>query len=190
MVNSFISVVRSTTVEDRQSNPNNADIHSLGFLQFHLPSSQSINRPNSCFHHYLRLSQGWLHLRGRVLRVPRREDPLHHPQHPHSGPMQLTLPGKPWLHFFHPLWPWGLPLVQLLRSLLLLRHLALVLGQRWANSVLRTEYEYEYYSVAQKWPNTNTNIIRFPKNDRIRIRILFRYPEMTEYEYKYHSAYQ
>ena len=45
--------------------------------------------------------------------------------------------------------------------------------QRWANSVLMTEYEYEYYSVSQKWPNTNTNIIRLPKNDRIRIRILF-----------------
>ena len=44
-----------------------------------------------------------------------------------------------------------------------------------------TEYEYEYYSVSQKWPNTNTNIIRSPKNDRIRIRILFGYPEMTEY---------
>ena len=23
-----------------------------------------------------------------------------------------------------------------------------------------TEYEYEYYSAFQKWPNTNTNIIR------------------------------
>ena len=48
-----------------------------------------------------------------------------------------------------------------------------------------TEYEYEYYSISQKWPNTNTNIIRFPKNDRI--RILFGYPQMTEYEYEYHS---
>ena len=72
--------------------------------------------------------------------------------------------------------------------------------QRWANSVLMTEYEYEYYlasqkglnmntniirllkiteyeyeyySVSRKWPNTNTNIIRLPKKDRIRIRILF-----------------
>ena len=32
-----------------------------------------------------------------------------------------------------------------------------------------TEYEYEYYLVSQKWPNKNTNIIRFP--------------QMTEYEY-------
>ena len=45
-------------------------------------------------------------------------------------------------------------------------------NQRWANSVLMTEYEYEYYSIFQKWPNTNTNNIRLSKNDRIRIRIL------------------
>ena len=64
------------------------------------------------------------------------------------------------------------------------------LRQRWANSVLRTEYEYEYYSVAQKWPNTNTNIIRFPKNDRIRIQILFGFPKMTKYEYEYYSVSQ
>ena len=57
------------------------------------------------------------------------------------------------------------------------------LEQRWAYSVLMTEYEYEYYSVSQKRPNTNTSFIRFPKNDRIQIRILFGYPEMTEYEY-------
>ena len=50
-----------------------------------------------------------------------------------------------------------------------------------------TEHEYKYYSVSQKWPNTNTNIIRFPKNDRIRIRILFGYPEMTKYEYYWAS---
>ena len=49
-----------------------------------------------------------------------------------------------------------------------------------------TEYEYEYYSGFQKWPNTNTNIIRLPKNDQIRIRILFGFPKMTEYEYKYY----
>ena len=57
----------------------------------------------------------------------------------------------------------------------------------WANSVLMTEYEYEYeyYSGFQKWPNTNTNIIRLPKNDQIRIRILFGFPKMTEYEYRY-----
>ena len=36
-----------------------------------------------------------------------------------------------------------------------------------------TEYEYEYYSAFQNWPNTNTNIIRLSKIDRIRIRILF-----------------
>ena len=56
-----------------------------------------------------------------------------------------------------------------------------VMDQRWGNSVLRTEYKDEYYSVAQKWPNTNTNIIRFPKNDPI--RILFGFPKMTQYEY-------
>ena len=44
-----------------------------------------------------------------------------------------------------------------------------------------TEYEYEYYSAFQKGPNTNTNIIQFSKNDRI--RILFSFPKMTEYEY-------
>ena len=53
-----------------------------------------------------------------------------------------------------------------------------------------TEYEYEYYLVSQKWPNMNKNIIRFPKNDQIRIRILFGFPKMTEYEYKYFSATQ
>ena len=62
--------------------------------------------------------------------------------------------------------------------------------QRWANSVLTTEYEYEYYSVSQKWPNTNTNIIRFPKNDRIQIGILFGFPKTTKYEYEYYSATQ
>ena len=46
-----------------------------------------------------------------------------------------------------------------------------------------TVYENEYYSVFQKWPNTNTNIIRFSKDDQIWIRKLFGYPEMTEYEY-------
>ena len=62
--------------------------------------------------------------------------------------------------------------------------------QRWANSVLRTEYEYEYYSAFQNWPNTNTNIIRASKNDRIRIRILFGSPKTTKYEYEYYSAFQ
>ena len=61
-------------------------------------------------------------------------------------------------------------------------------AQRWANSVLMTEYEYEYYSSSKKWPNTNTNIIRLSKTDRIRIRILFGLPKMTEYEYEYYSA--
>ena len=60
--------------------------------------------------------------------------------------------------------------------------------QRWANSVLMTEYEYEYYSAFQNWPNTNTNIIRASKYDRIRIRILFGSPKTTEYEYEYYSA--
>ena len=50
-----------------------------------------------------------------------------------------------------------------------------------------TKYEYEYYSVSLNWPNTNTNIIRFPKNDRIRIWILFGFPKMTEYNCKYYS---
>ena len=40
------------------------------------------------------------------------------------------------------------------------------------------------------WPNTNTNIIRLPQNDRIRIRILFGFPKITEYEYEYYSASQ
>ena len=40
------------------------------------------------------------------------------------------------------------------------------------------------------WPNTNTNIIRVPKNDRIRIRILFGFPKLTEYEYEYYSGFQ
>ena len=33
-------------------------------------------------------------------------------------------------------------------------------SQRWANTVFGTEYEYEYYSVSEMWPNTNTNTIR------------------------------
>ena len=57
--------------------------------------------------------------------------------------------------------------------------------QRWANSVLRTEYEYEYYSSSKKWRNTNTNIIRFEKITRIRIRILFGLKISTEYKYEY-----
>ena len=40
------------------------------------------------------------------------------------------------------------------------------------------------------WPNTNTNIIRLSKTDRIRIRILFGLPKMTEYEYEYYSVSQ
>ena len=34
------------------------------------------------------------------------------------------------------------------------------------------------------------NIIRFPKNDGIRILILFGFPKMNKYDYKYHSASQ
>ena len=49
--------------------------------------------------------------------------------------------------------------------------------QRWPNSVLMTEYEYEYHSASQKFQNTN--IVRLSKNDRIRIRILFGFPKMT-----------
>ena len=37
-------------------------------------------------------------------------------------------------------------------------------------------------------PNTNTNIIRVPKADQIRIRILFGFPKLTEYEYEYYSG--
>ena len=37
-------------------------------------------------------------------------------------------------------------------------------------------------------PNTNTNTIRFQKFGRIRIRILFGFRNMAEYEYKYYSG--
>ena len=40
-----------------------------------------------------------------------------------------------------------------------------------------TEYEYEYYSATQKWPNTNN--ILLPNNDRIQIS--FGFPKMIEY---------
>ena len=60
--------------------------------------------------------------------------------------------------------------------------------QRWANSVLRTEYKYEYYSSSKKWPNTNTNIIRFEKITRI--RILFGLKKSPEYEYEYYSVWK
>ena len=53
-----------------------------------------------------------------------------------------------------------------------------------------TEYEYEYYSTFQKWPNTNTNIIRFEKGDRIRIRILFGLKKATKYKYKYYLVWK
>ena len=53
-----------------------------------------------------------------------------------------------------------------------------------------TEYEYEYYSTFQKWPNTNTNIIRFETGDRIQIRILFALKKATEYEYEYYSVWK
>ena len=42
-----------------------------------------------------------------------------------------------------------------------------------------TEYEYEYYSVTQKWPNMNSNIIRLPDNDQIQIS--FGFPKKIEY---------
>ena len=42
-----------------------------------------------------------------------------------------------------------------------------------------TKYEYEYYSVSQKWPNTNTNIIWHPNNDQIRISLGL--PKMIKY---------
>ena len=37
-------------------------------------------------------------------------------------------------------------------------------------------------------PNTNTNTIRFQKFGRIRIRILFGFRNMAEYEYEYYSG--
>ena len=40
------------------------------------------------------------------------------------------------------------------------------------------------------WPKTNTNIIRVPKNDRRRIRILFGSPKLTKYEYEYYLGFQ
>ena len=63
----------------------------------------------------------------------------------------------------------------------------LFIRQRWANSVFRTEYEYEYYSVSEFWPNTNTNTIRVQNYGRIRIRILFGFRNLAEYEYEYYS---
>ena len=38
------------------------------------------------------------------------------------------------------------------------------------------------------WPNTNTNIIRFSKNDRTRMQISFGFPKTAKYEYKYYLA--
>ena len=72
--------------------------------------------------------------------------------------------------------------------------------QRCANSILMTEYKYEYYLTfkkgeririqilfgLKKQPNTNTNIIRFEKGDQIRIRILFGLKKATEYKYEYY----
>ena len=51
-----------------------------------------------------------------------------------------------------------------------------------------TEYEYKYYLLWKRRPNTNTNIIRFEKSKRIRIRILFALKKLTEYEYKYYLS--
>ena len=65
--------------------------------------------------------------------------------------------------------------------------LGVICVQRWANSVFRTEYEYEYYSVSEIWPNTNTNTIRVQNYGRIRIRILFGFRNLAEYEYEYYS---
>ena len=39
-------------------------------------------------------------------------------------------------------------------------------------------------------PNTNTNIIRFEKGDRIRIRILFSLKKATEYKYEYYLVWK
>ena len=40
------------------------------------------------------------------------------------------------------------------------------------------------------WPNTNKNIIQFPKNDQIRIQIFYGLPKMTKYKYEYYSVSQ
>ena len=47
------------------------------------------------------------------------------------------------------------------------------------------EYEYEYYSGLEIWPNMNTNTIRVKKYIRLRIWILFGVPLLSEYEYEY-----
>ena len=54
----------------------------------------------------------------------------------------------------------------------------------WISNRISIKYKYEYYSAFPIWPNTNTNTIRFFKNDQIRIRILFGFSKMTEYEYE------
>ena len=46
-----------------------------------------------------------------------------------------------------------------------------------------TEYEYEYYSTFQKWPNTNTNIIRFEKSTEYEYYSAWK--KSPEYEYEY-----
>ena len=52
------------------------------------------------------------------------------------------------------------------------------------------KYEHYLFSQNQKGPDTNANIIRFPKNDRIRMWILVGFPKMTKYEYTYCSVSQ
>ena len=47
-----------------------------------------------------------------------------------------------------------------------------------------TEYEYEYYSDTQKWPNMNTNIILLTNNDRIQISFGFQKWLNTIHKYK------
>ena len=47
----------------------------------------------------------------------------------------------------------------------------------WPSLVIRSE------RIVFWWPNMNMNIFWLPKNDWIRIRILFGFPKMTEYEY-------
>ena len=63
-------------------------------------------------------------------------------------------------------------------------HFALVSYPAGWNSQPRDE------RIVLWWPNMNTNIIRFPKNDQIRIPILFGFPKMTQYEYEYYLATQ
>ena len=56
----------------------------------------------------------------------------------------------------------------------------------WGPLIKSINAEQNMYSISKKFPaNTNTNIIRFEKIDRIRIRILFGLKKSPEYKYEY-----